>query len=140
VLNDFLLDNLECSTSAMNYYSKLRWMTSSMFPHLVLVMLYLRHFKDITLTKHVARIDTERSWESLDSGGSWRPWSQSDFPCCLGNVIPTLKGMSWLSDEWFQFLQDDLLKALSDCCACNHSLNVGSTMLLVRQNVGSCCT
>jgi hypothetical protein len=32
------------------------------------------------------------------------------------------------------------LKALSDCCSCNHSLNVGSTMLLVRQNVGSCCT
>ncbi|KAG1770770.1 hypothetical protein EV702DRAFT_1181574 [Suillus placidus] len=35
VLNDFLLDNLECGTSAMNYYSKLRRMTSSMFPHLV---------------------------------------------------------------------------------------------------------
>ncbi|KAG1795013.1 uncharacterized protein HD556DRAFT_1365543 [Suillus plorans] len=36
VLNDFLLDSLECGTSAMNYYSKLRRMTSSMFPHLVL--------------------------------------------------------------------------------------------------------
>ncbi|KAG1879956.1 uncharacterized protein F5891DRAFT_973580, partial [Suillus fuscotomentosus] len=35
VLNDFLLDSLECGTSAMNYYSKLRRMTSSMFPHLV---------------------------------------------------------------------------------------------------------
>ncbi|KAG1884252.1 hypothetical protein F4604DRAFT_1878716 [Suillus subluteus] len=35
VLDDFLLDNLECGTSAMNYYSKLRRMTSSMFPHLV---------------------------------------------------------------------------------------------------------
>ncbi|KAG1733101.1 hypothetical protein EDB19DRAFT_1896646 [Suillus lakei] len=35
VLNDFLLDNLECSTLAMNYYSKLRQMTLSMFPHLV---------------------------------------------------------------------------------------------------------
>ncbi|KAG2144059.1 hypothetical protein BD769DRAFT_1625689 [Suillus cothurnatus] len=35
VLDDFLLDNLECGTSAMNYYSKLRQMTSSMFPHLV---------------------------------------------------------------------------------------------------------
>jgi hypothetical protein len=32
------------------------------------------------------------------------------------------------------------MKALSDCCVCNHSLDVGSTMLLVRQNVGSCCT
>ncbi|KAG1818895.1 hypothetical protein DFJ58DRAFT_673349 [Suillus subalutaceus] len=35
VLDDFLLDNLECGTSAMNYYSKLRRMTSRMFPHLV---------------------------------------------------------------------------------------------------------
>jgi len=32
------------------------------------------------------------------------------------------------------------LKALSDCCSRNHSLDVRSTMLLVRQNVGSCCT
>ncbi|KAG2070121.1 hypothetical protein BDR04DRAFT_1128629 [Suillus decipiens] len=30
VLDDFLLDNLECGTSVMNYYSKLRRITSSM--------------------------------------------------------------------------------------------------------------
>ncbi|KAG1836908.1 hypothetical protein F4604DRAFT_1602134, partial [Suillus subluteus] len=35
VLDDFLLDNLECGTSAMNYYSKLRRITSSVFLHLV---------------------------------------------------------------------------------------------------------
>ncbi|KAG1766482.1 hypothetical protein EV702DRAFT_1050657 [Suillus placidus] len=35
LLNDFILDNLECGTSAMNYYSKLRCITSSVFPHLV---------------------------------------------------------------------------------------------------------
>jgi hypothetical protein len=35
VLDDFLLDNLECGTSAMNYYSKLQQITSSVFPHLV---------------------------------------------------------------------------------------------------------
>ncbi|KAG1817738.1 hypothetical protein EV424DRAFT_1347851 [Suillus variegatus] len=35
ILNDFLLDNLECGTSAMNYYSKLRRMTTTVFPHLV---------------------------------------------------------------------------------------------------------
>ncbi|KAG1861514.1 hypothetical protein DFJ58DRAFT_839661 [Suillus subalutaceus] len=34
-LRDFLLDNLECGTSVMNYYSKLRRMTTSVFPHLV---------------------------------------------------------------------------------------------------------
>ncbi|KAG1856166.1 hypothetical protein F4604DRAFT_1685567 [Suillus subluteus] len=32
---DFILDNLECGTSAMNYYSKLKCITSSVFPHLV---------------------------------------------------------------------------------------------------------
>ncbi|KAG1880162.1 hypothetical protein F4604DRAFT_1922842 [Suillus subluteus] len=35
VLDDFLLDNLECGTLVMNYYSKLRRITSSVFPHLV---------------------------------------------------------------------------------------------------------
>ncbi|KIK36420.1 hypothetical protein CY34DRAFT_94434, partial [Suillus luteus UH-Slu-Lm8-n1] len=35
VLNDFLLDNLECGTLAINYYSKLWQMTSGMFLHLV---------------------------------------------------------------------------------------------------------
>jgi hypothetical protein len=35
VLDDFLLDNLECGTSAMNYYSRLRRITSSVFPHLI---------------------------------------------------------------------------------------------------------
>ena len=61
VLNDFLMDNLECGTSAMNYYSKLRRMTSSMFPHLVLVMQYLCRAKDVILTTHVTRTDTESS-------------------------------------------------------------------------------
>ncbi|KAG0701033.1 hypothetical protein DFH29DRAFT_876211 [Suillus ampliporus] len=35
LLDDFILDNLEYGTSAMNYYSKLRRITSSVFPHLV---------------------------------------------------------------------------------------------------------
>ena len=35
LLNDFILDNLECGTSAMNYYSKLRRITSRTFPHSV---------------------------------------------------------------------------------------------------------
>ncbi|KAG1894778.1 uncharacterized protein F5891DRAFT_984797 [Suillus fuscotomentosus] len=36
VLDDFLLDNLECGTSAMNYYSKIWRLTSSIFPLIVL--------------------------------------------------------------------------------------------------------
>ncbi|KAG1849738.1 hypothetical protein F4604DRAFT_1507658, partial [Suillus subluteus] len=35
LLDDFILDNLECRTLAMNYYSKLKHITSSVFPHLV---------------------------------------------------------------------------------------------------------
>ncbi|KAG1849004.1 hypothetical protein F4604DRAFT_1935084 [Suillus subluteus] len=35
LLDDFILDNLECGTLAMNYYSKLKHITSSVFPHLV---------------------------------------------------------------------------------------------------------
>ncbi|KIK72245.1 hypothetical protein PAXRUDRAFT_181083, partial [Paxillus rubicundulus Ve08.2h10] len=35
VLNDFIRDNLECGTSASNYYNKLRRITSNVFPHLV---------------------------------------------------------------------------------------------------------
>jgi hypothetical protein len=35
VLGDFLADNLECKTTAQQYYSKLQSMTSKMFPHSV---------------------------------------------------------------------------------------------------------
>ncbi len=35
ILDNFLLDNLECGTSAMNYYSKIRRLTSSVFPLMV---------------------------------------------------------------------------------------------------------
>ncbi|KIK12597.1 hypothetical protein PISMIDRAFT_120613 [Pisolithus microcarpus 441] len=40
VLDDFLRDNLECGTSGMNYFSKLRRITSGLFPHLVPVSGY----------------------------------------------------------------------------------------------------
>jgi len=35
VLDDFIQDNVECSTTAMNYYSKLQRVTSNAFPHAV---------------------------------------------------------------------------------------------------------
>ncbi|KAG1834322.1 hypothetical protein DFJ58DRAFT_670655 [Suillus subalutaceus] len=69
VLDDFLLDNLECGTSAMNYYSKLRRMTLRMFPHLVPVMPYLSHLKDIILTRHGAR---DRYRELMRVAQQWR--------------------------------------------------------------------
>ncbi|KAF8548653.1 hypothetical protein OG21DRAFT_1479134 [Imleria badia] len=36
LLDDFIRDNLECGTSGSNYFSKLRRVTSNVFPHLVL--------------------------------------------------------------------------------------------------------
>lgn len=44
VLDDFLLTNKECKTSGMNYYSKLRRVTNSAFPHSVQVSRYV-HMK-----------------------------------------------------------------------------------------------
>jgi CxC2 like cysteine cluster associated with KDZ transposases len=35
VLDDFLRDNLECKTTAQQYYSKLQMMTSKMFPNTI---------------------------------------------------------------------------------------------------------
>lgn len=35
VLDDFLRDNVECGTSALNYFTKLRRITSNAFPHMV---------------------------------------------------------------------------------------------------------
>ncbi|KAG1857462.1 hypothetical protein F4604DRAFT_1882997 [Suillus subluteus] len=56
VLDDFLLDNLECETLAMNYYSKLRRMTTGVFPHLVLdryreLMRVARQWRQLKLLK-----------------------------------------------------------------------------------------
>src|SRR5258708_29918577 len=68
VLDDFLLDNLECGTSAMNYYSKLRQMTSSMFPHLVPVMRYHHHLLDMILETQVPSSELRNP-----ASGTWEP-------------------------------------------------------------------
>jgi hypothetical protein len=70
VLDDFLLDNLECGTSAMNYYSKLRRVTSSVFPHLVPVSAV-----DVLLCiPHNGRKDRYR--ELMRVGRQWRQLKQ----------------------------------------------------------------
>ncbi|KAG0692273.1 hypothetical protein DFH29DRAFT_985846 [Suillus ampliporus] len=51
LLDDFILDNLECGTSAMNYYSKLWRITSSVFPHLVPLMRVARQWQQLKLLK-----------------------------------------------------------------------------------------
>ncbi|KAG2130804.1 uncharacterized protein EDB93DRAFT_1094663, partial [Suillus bovinus] len=53
VLDDFLLDNLECGTSAMNYYSKIRRLTLSIFSLMVLVSfhsLYSDRYRELMRT------------------------------------------------------------------------------------------
>jgi hypothetical protein len=45
VLEDFLIDNLECKTTAQQYYSKLQCMTSKMIPNSVPVCF---HFHALT--------------------------------------------------------------------------------------------
>ncbi|KAG2738524.1 hypothetical protein P692DRAFT_201873906 [Suillus brevipes Sb2] len=70
VLDDFLLDNLECRTSVMNYYSKLRRVTSSVFPHLVPVSAV-----DVLLCiPHNGRKDRYR--ELMRVGRQWRQLKQ----------------------------------------------------------------
>ncbi|KAG2064539.1 hypothetical protein BDR04DRAFT_1035048, partial [Suillus decipiens] len=51
VLDDFLLDNLECSTLAMNYYSKLQQMNLIMFPHLVPLIRVAQQWRQLNTMK-----------------------------------------------------------------------------------------
>jgi hypothetical protein len=41
VLDEFLVENVECKTSAFNFYGKLRRITSNTFPHMVPVSLWI---------------------------------------------------------------------------------------------------
>ena len=41
LLDDYLLENLECQTSGLHYFQKLRRMTNKAFPHLVPVSLFI---------------------------------------------------------------------------------------------------
>lgn len=51
VLDDFLVDNLECKTSAFNFYNKLRRITSKAFPHKVFVSAPARPADRAVLTR-----------------------------------------------------------------------------------------
>jgi len=57
VLEDFLKDNLECKTTAQQYYSKLQSMTSKMFPNLVPVGCSSIHIS-LLVTNGIHRIST----------------------------------------------------------------------------------
>lgn len=48
VLDDFLLTNKECKTSAMNYWNKIRRTTNDIFPHMVPVSNNSRAYEKLT--------------------------------------------------------------------------------------------
>jgi len=80
-------------------------------------------------------------------GGRQRPFKASDAVENMGSEEgSSVERVSWSESSRRQTnmvsgrSMTSALKALSDCCSRNHSLDVRSTMLLVRQNVGSCCT
>ena len=52
VLDDFHIDNLECKTTALNFYSKLKCLTSNIYLNSVKVQC-LNHIPTVTLTDHL---------------------------------------------------------------------------------------
>ena len=70
VLDDFLMDNLECKTTGSNYYSKIHRITWNAFPYLVPVKIY-PFFIIIKNTHrdHLFRTATENSSVRPGSGG-----------------------------------------------------------------------
>ncbi|KAG1884747.1 hypothetical protein F4604DRAFT_1676839 [Suillus subluteus] len=94
LLDDFILDNLECRTSAMNYYSKLKRITSSVFPHLVPLNIFTRHAQKnkVWLTNGqcfmVARaryqaqlaISKDSAQRPIPLGTNWRPPESGGVP------------------------------------------------------------
>ncbi|KAL6300784.1 hypothetical protein BKA93DRAFT_828740 [Sparassis latifolia] len=41
ILDDFLLENKECKMAALNYYSKLKWVTSNAFPGTIPISVHM---------------------------------------------------------------------------------------------------
>ncbi|KAL4067125.1 hypothetical protein V8B97DRAFT_2025227 [Scleroderma yunnanense] len=63
VLDDFIRDNVECGTSAMNYYSKLQRITSNGFPHLVPVSTF--YLVTSVLSDRMWRLLKLLKWQGL---------------------------------------------------------------------------
>jgi hypothetical protein len=58
LLDDYLLENLECQTSTYNYFQKLRRMTNKAVPQSIPVSNVLNHFKFTQTSCFLFRIDT----------------------------------------------------------------------------------
>lgn len=70
LLDDYLLDNLECKTSATHYFSKLRRSTSMAFPTSVAVSCFL--FFHLLFNLTICSINKDRYRELLRAGRQWR--------------------------------------------------------------------
>jgi hypothetical protein len=70
VLDDFRMDNLECKTSGLNYYNKLRRLTSNEFPRSVPVCSSCFTSLYYNLTSHDIRIGTGKCFEHPGCGGT----------------------------------------------------------------------
>ena len=68
VLDDFLLSNKECKTSARNYYNKLRRSSNPAFPHMVPVSLPLESLSTTLISQDVQ----DRYKELLRVSRQWR--------------------------------------------------------------------
>jgi len=69
LLDDYLLENLECQTSGLHYFQKLRRMTNKAFPHLVPVSLFKY---DSVQDLKPSRIAIENCYELVVSGETLR--------------------------------------------------------------------
>lgn len=78
VLDNFIWDNLECGTLGMNYFSKLRCITSNVFPHAVLVCLPIIAGQPVSLLS-VFRTNIEIYFGSQGNGGCWNYGSGKDL-------------------------------------------------------------
>ena len=70
VLDNFLTDNLECKTTAQQYYAKLQSMTSSMFPDRVPVSLTVMPICNIDLqsqNRYKQLLRASRQWRDLQN-------------------------------------------------------------------------
>ena len=68
VLDNFLTDNLECKTTAQQYYSKLQSMTSSMFPDHVPVsqiIVPIFHADPLSQNRYKQLLRSSRQWRDL---------------------------------------------------------------------------
>ncbi|KAL4077923.1 hypothetical protein J3A83DRAFT_4356717 [Scleroderma citrinum] len=103
VLNDFIRDNVECGTLAMNYYSKLHQITSNAFPHLV-----PDRYRELLRVSWMWQLFKLMKWNGVDNQAA-NP-SSGDlvlfFPACPQpgvNILETKANLSQIVCDCFSW-------------------------------------